>query len=304
MMDGAAVSEFMEGFHREGKMRMRTWLITGCSSGLGRAFALAALENGDRVVATARQAEAVDGIARAFPDRALALALDIRDGAQGRAVVESAVARFGGVDILVNNAGYSYRAAVEEGEDEEVRSLFETNFFGAVSMIKAVLPSMRQRQTGTIVNISSDAGRGASPGSGYYAATKFALEGMSEALRKEVAPLGIRVLVVEPGAFRTSIKGASMRQSKAPMADYADTAGRRREENLRGHGTQRGDPARAAQALITALAAKAMPSRLVIGPDAFAFIANEVALQAAELEAWKDLSLSTDFATGKQKPAR
>ncbi len=277
---------------------MRTWLITGCSSGLGRAFARGALERGDRVVATARQAAAVEDVAKAFPDRALALALDIRDPAQARAVVDRAVGHFGGIDILVNNAGYAYRAAVEEGEDEEVRSLFETNFFGAVSMIKAVLPSMRQRRTGTIVNISSDAGRGASPGSGYYAATKFALEGLSEALRKEVAPLGIRVLVVEPGAFRTSIKGASMRQSKVPLADYADTAGRRREENLKSHSTQRGDPARAAQALMTALAARKMPSRLVIGPDAFEFIVNEVALQAAELEAWKELSLGTDFAAG------
>lgn len=278
-------------------MRMRTWLITGCSSGLGRAFALAALERGDRVVATARQAAAVEDIARAFPDRALALALDIRDAGQARAAVERAVAHFGGIDVLVNNAGYSYRAAVEEGEDEEVRSLFETNFFGAVSMIRAVLPSMRTRRTGTIVNISSDAGRGASPGSGYYAATKFALEGLSEALRKEVAPLGIRVLVVEPGAFRTSIKGAA-RQSRVPLADYAETAGRRREENLKGHGRQRGDPARAAQALMTALAAEKMPSRLVIGPDAFEFIANEVAMQAAELETWKELSLGTDFAAG------
>ncbi|MDR3495056.1 MAG: SDR family NAD(P)-dependent oxidoreductase [Ancalomicrobiaceae bacterium] len=186
-----------------------------------------------------------------FPHKtALAAALDVTDKDAVEGAVKLAQDRFGSIDVLVNNAGYGYRAAVEEGDDREVAALFATNFFGTVSMIKAVLPGMRARRSGTILNVSSIAGRLAAPGSGYYSASKFAIEGLSDALRKEVAPLGIRVTVIEPGAFRTDFAGRSLHQASADIADYASTAGPRRKENDKTHGTQAGDPERAARALV------------------------------------------------------
>lgn len=195
---------------------MSTWFITGCSTGLGRALATAVLERGWNAVVTARSVDKVQDIADAHPDTALALALDVTDSAEVTAAVEQAEARFGNVDVLVNNAGHGYRSAVEESDDAEVAALFATNFHGPVAMIKAVLPGMRARREGAIVNVSSIAGQYSAPGSGYYSATKFALEGMSDALRKEVGPLGIKVLVVEPGAFRTDFAGRSLQQSPPP----------------------------------------------------------------------------------------
>jgi len=202
------------------------------------------------------------------------------------------------VDVLVNNAGYGYRAAVEEGDEKEVADLFATNFFGTVSMIKAVLPSMRARRNGTILNVSSIAGRLAAPGSGYYSATKFAVEGMSDALRKEVAILGIRVAILEPGAFRTDFAGRSLHQARANIADYASTAGPRRKENDKTHGTQPGDPERAAQAIIKLVAASTVPARLLLGSDAVKIVGGELDTQRQEIDAWKDVSISTDFPSG------
>ena len=229
---------------------MKTWLITGCSTGLGKSLAKAVLEHGDNVVVTARNPTSVEDLVSAHPETAVAAALDVTDRIQVAEAVQLADERFGGVDVLVNNAGYGYRSAVEEAEEVDVQALFATNFFGTVAMIKAVLPKMRSRRDGTIVNLSSIAGRQAAPGSGYYAATKFAVAGMSDALRLELAPLGIRVMVVEPGAFHTDFAGRSLMQSKIPINDYAQTAGRRRKENDTMHGTQPGDPERAAQVLI------------------------------------------------------
>jgi len=274
---------------------MSTWLITGCSSGLGRALAEAVLDAGHNAVITARTPETLSEIVSAHPDTALALPLDVRDHKQVLAVAQRAHEHFGDVDVLVNNAGHGYRAAVEEGEPDEVQELFETNFAGPVDLIKQVLPGMRRRRSGTIINISSIAGRMSNPGSGYYSATKAALEGMSYGLRMEVAPLGVRVVVVEPGAFRTDFSGRSLQQSATPIDDYAGTAGLRRKENDRTHGTQPGDPARAAQALITIAESADPPLRLLLGSDAVEVIRAELDRQRAEIDAWEHLSRSTDF---------
>jgi len=276
---------------------MPTWLITGCSTGLGRHLAEAVLGRGYNAIVTARDAAKVQDLVDAHPDTALALALDVTEDVQVANAVQQAEERFGSVDVLVNNAGYGYRAAGEEGEEPEVAKLFDTNFFGPVAMIKAVLPGMRARRDGAIVNISSIGARISPPGSGYYSAAKAALEAMSASLRRELEPLGITVTVVEPGGFRTDFAGRSLQQSRDAIADYADTAGRRRKEHDTAHGTQPGDPARAAQAIITAVEAPDSPFLLLLGKDALAGFRAVVEAQDKELEAWEELSLSTGFST-------
>lgn len=276
---------------------MPTWLITGCSTGLGRHIAQEVLARGYNAIVTARNAATVQDLVDAHPDTALALALDVTDDTQVTNAVQQAEERFGSVDVLVNNAGYGYRAAVEEGEEPEVAKLFATNFFGPVAMIKAVLPGMRARRDGAIVNISSIGARISPPGSGYYSASKSALEAMSASLRKELEPLGITVTVVEPGGFRTDFAGRSLQQAREAIADYADTAGRRRKEHDTAHGTQPGDPARAAQAIITAVEAPDSPLLLLLGKDALAGFRAVIDAQDKELEAWQELSLSTGFPT-------
>jgi NAD(P)-dependent dehydrogenase (short-subunit alcohol dehydrogenase family) len=274
---------------------MSTWLITGCSTGLGRALARAVLDRGDNAVVTARDVATVRDLADAHPDTALALPVDVTDGAQVTRAVRAAEERFGGVDVLVNNAGYGYRAAVEEGDDADVQRLFAANFFGAVAMIKAVLPGMRARRSGAIVNVSSIGARRTPEGSGYYAAAKAALEGMSGSLRKELAPLGITVTAVEPGAFRTDFSGRSLGQSPTVIDDYADTAGRRRKEHDTEHGTQKGDPAKAAQALIAAVESSDPPALLLLGRDALDTFRQIHDAQRAEVDAWQKLTSSTDI---------
>lgn len=277
---------------------MTTWLITGCSTGLGRSLAEAVLDRGDNAIVTARDAAAVADVVKAYPDTAFAVSLDVTDHGQVAEAVREAQARFGAVDVLVNNAGYGYRAAVEEGDDVDVQRLFATNFFGTVAMIKAVLPGMRARRQGVIVNVSSIGARVRPPGSGYYAAAKSAVEGMSGSLRAELRPLGIAVMVVEPGAFRTDFAGRSLTQSAEAIADYAETAGRRRKERDAVHGTQPGDPAKAAQAIITAVTADAPPALLLLGTDALRFIGDVLDAERAELEAWREVSAGTDFTDG------
>jgi NAD(P)-dependent dehydrogenase (short-subunit alcohol dehydrogenase family) len=274
---------------------MATWLITGCSTGLGRALAEAVLASGDNAVVTARDADAVGGLVEAYSGTGLALALDVTDGGQIEAAVRAAGERFGGVDVLVNNAGYGYRAAVEEGDPDDVRRLFDTNFFGAVALIKAVLPGMRERRRGAIVNVSSIGARISPPGSGYYAAVKAALEGMTASLRKEVGPLGITAMAVEPGGFRTDFAGRSLTQAATPIADYADTAGKRRKENDTADGTQPGDPAKAAQAIITAVRAAEPPALLLLGNDALSAYGAVLDAQRAEMEQWRELSAGTNI---------
>ena len=276
---------------------MTTWLITGCSTGLGRAFAEAVLARGDHAVVTARDVTKVQDLAEKHPDTALALPLDVTDDAQVAAAVAAAEERFDGVDVLVNNAGYGYRAAVEEGDDEDVRQLFDTHVFGTVRTIKAVLPGMRARRSGTIVNLSSIGARICPEGSGYYAAVKAAIEALTLSLRKEVAPLGITAMVVEPGGFRTDFAGRSLAQSAQPIADYADTAGRRRKEHDTVHGTQPGDPAKAAAALITAVESEEPPYMLLLGEDASDGFRAALESLRTEVDVWESVSRSTGFDT-------
>ncbi|MGO4490632.1 oxidoreductase [Arthrobacter sp. 2YAF22_2] len=272
---------------------MATWLITGCSTGLGRALAQAVLARGHNAVVTARNVSTLQDIAAAFPDTALALPLDVTDRDQISAAVQQARTRFGGVDVLVNNAGYGYRAAVEEADDADIRRLFDTNVFGAVDMIKAVLPDMRARKAGSILNISSIGARIKAAGSGYYSATKAALEGISGSLRNELQPLGIHVTVIEPGAFRTDFAGRSLTQSATAIGDYAETAGKRRKENDTVHGTQQGDPAKAAEAILAVAESADPPALLVLGEDAFNAFGAVAQAERADLDRWRDLSLST-----------
>lgn len=274
---------------------MSTWLITGCSTGLGRALAEAVIAAGHNAVVTARDAAKVTDLAEATPDRVLAVALDVTKPAHVTSAVRRGHERFGGLDALVNNAGYGYRAAVEEGDDAEVRELFETHFFGTVAMIKAVLPGMRARRSGAIVNISSIGATVTPVGSGYYAAAKAAIEGISGALRGELAPLGISVTVVEPGAFRTDFAGRSLAQSAEVIDDYAATAGQRRKENDTMHGNQAGDPAKAAAAIIAAVESSEPPGFLLLGPDALALYRHVADARAGEIAKWEAVTSGTNF---------
>jgi NAD(P)-dependent dehydrogenase (short-subunit alcohol dehydrogenase family) len=274
---------------------MSTWLITGCSTGLGRSLAEAVIAANRNAVVTARDAAKVADLAEGKPDRVLALPLDVTDPSQVSAVVSEGEERFGGIDVLVNNAGYGYRAAVEEGDDPDIRTLFETHFFGAVAMIKAVLPGMRARRSGAIVNISTIGVQIMPAGSGYYAASKAALEGVSGALRGELEPLGISVIVVEPGAFRTDFAGRSLSQSTTVIDDYADTAGKRRKEHDRAHGTQPGDPARAAQAIIAAVQSDEPPAFLLLGSDALTTYRRLAEARLDTIRTWEHLTTSTDI---------
>lgn len=275
---------------------MTTWLITGCSTGLGRALAAAAIDAGHEVVATARDTSRIADLAEGRPN-AVTAALDVTDPAQVDAAVDTATDRFGDVDVLVNNAGYGYRAAVEEGDDADVRALFETHFFGTVAMIKAVLPGMRARRHGAIVNLSSIGAQTNAAGSGYYAGVKAAIEGLTGSLRKELAPLGISATIVEPGGFRTDFAGRSLTQSETVIEDYAETAGRRRKETDTTHGTQPGDPAQAAAAIMRAVGAEQPPEFLLLGRDALEGYRKTHDARDAEIALWEDVTCSTDLET-------
>lgn len=271
------------------------WFITGCSSGFGRAFAQAAVAHGFRVVATARDVAALDELVHGRAEQVLPLQLDVTNVAQIRAAVAEAERRFGGIDVLVNNAGYGYMAAVEEGEEEQIRALFETNFFGLAALTRAVLPGMRTRRRGTIVNIASVAGIIGFAGSGYYAATKFAVEGLTESLAAEVEPLGIRVMLVEPGPFRTDWAGRSLKRTAHAIADYAESAGKRRAAIGEDSGKQPGDPARAAEALIAAVRSPKPPRHLVLGRTGLEGVERQLASMLDEVRSWEPTSVSADF---------
>jgi NAD(P)-dependent dehydrogenase (short-subunit alcohol dehydrogenase family) len=271
------------------------WLVTGCSTGLGRAIAREALESGYRVVVTARDTATIDDLVEAHGERAIALSLDVTDPVQAAAVIASAEQRFGAVDVLVNNAGYGYLGAIEEGVEADVRAMFETNVFGTWQMVKAVLPGMRERGRGHVVNISSVGGLTTFAGVGFYHMAKFAVEALSETLAKEVAPLGIGVTVVEPGAFRTDFRGRSMKQSSIRLAAYDQTAGKARDGVLAGHGTQVGDPMLGAKAIIAALKAERPPLHLVLGGDAVDLVRQKLSDLQYDLNTWEALSRSTNF---------
>jgi NAD(P)-dependent dehydrogenase (short-subunit alcohol dehydrogenase family) len=272
----------------------RTWLITGVSSGFGRALAQAALARGDRVAGTLRQAGQLDDFRGLAPDRAVPVYMDVTDGDAVERGVREAVGALGHVDVLVNNAGYGLTGAIEELDDRATRDQFEANVFGALAVTRAVLPHMRARRTGTIVQVSSMAALRPRPGLGVYAASKAALEAISEALALEVAPLGIRVLILEPGAFRTDWAGRSM-VHVTPIDDYDETVRPTRERLARLDGIQVGDPARAAQAIIEAVDSAEAPLRLALGGDAVDLIRDALAGRSADVAAWEQTSRGTDF---------
>ncbi|MET0684811.1 MAG: oxidoreductase [Solirubrobacteraceae bacterium] len=276
-------------------MAPRTWLITGCSSGFGRRLAEVALERGDAVVATARRPRALGDLVALAPDRVLTVALDVTSPAAITGAVEAAEERFGGVDVLVNNAGFGSVGAIEEVEPEHLRDMMETMFFGPVALTRAVLPGMRARGTGAIVQMSSMGGQLSPPGFGAYCAAKFALEAASESLAAEVAPLGLRVLIVEPGSFRTEFAGDRLHRSPSLPA-YAETVGPNRAFLDGQHGSQEGDPRLAAEAIAAALDADAPPLRLALGDDAVAAIRGALEGRLAELSRWEAASRATAFA--------
>jgi NAD(P)-dependent dehydrogenase (short-subunit alcohol dehydrogenase family) len=273
---------------------MSRWLITGCSTGFGREIAGAALEAGHSVVVTARRADSVHDFVDEFGERAVAVALDVTDADQVAAVVASADAAFGGIDVLVNNAGHGYLSAVEEGEDAEVRQLFEVNYFGAVNMIKAVLPAMRARGSGHIINMSSMTGLVANPPNAYYSSTKFALEAITEALATEVRPLGIKVTAIEPGAFRTDWATRSMKESGTPIADYVDVAARKDLiKQFAGH--LPGDPKKVAEAVLMVTTLDEPPLRLLLGRDVLKAMRDKIAALSSSIEEWKAVTKNVNF---------
>jgi len=278
------------------------WFITGCSTGLGRALAQRVLEHGHRAVATARNPMQLDDLVSAYPRATLSVALDVADAAQVSAAVSQAEQAFGRIDVLVNNAGYGYLAAVEEGEDDEVRAMFETNFFGLVALTKRVLPGMRTRGAGHIINISSVGGFIGNPGGGYYNATKFAVEGLTEALAKEVKPLGIRVTAVEPGPFRTDWAGRSLKQARHAIAAYAITAGARRAEIAGRSGKQPGDPTRAADAIIQVVECTDPPLNLILGHDGLTRVRAKLRDLVASIDKWEAVTVGADFPVQTPSP--
>jgi NAD(P)-dependent dehydrogenase (short-subunit alcohol dehydrogenase family) len=276
--------------------RKAVWFITGCSKGFGRAVAGQALAHGYRVVATARRQDDLTDLVTAHGEDAMALELDVTNPSQIEAATRAAEARFGAIDVLVNNAGYGYLAAIEEGDDSDMRALFEANVFAPVNLIKAVLPGMRARGTGHIVNFSSAGGFVTYPAVGYYHMAKFAMEGLSETLEQEVRPLGVSVTIVEPGPFRTDFRGSrSMKQSRTRLPAYEQTAGKARDSTLAGDGKQVGDPDRGAQAIIAALEAKQPPLHLVLGADALKQFRQKVTRLERDWKDWEEVTRSTDF---------
>ena len=269
------------------------WFITGCSTGFGRELAAHLLAGGYRTVVTARNPDSLKDLG--VHQNALVLKLDVTDQAQIDAAVKAAEARFGRIDVLVNNAGLGYFAAVEESEDDEVRWMFDVNVFGLGRMTSAVLPGMRQRRSGFIVNLSSIAGIRSFPGLGYYNATKFAVEGLSEALWQEVEPLGIKVMVVEPSGFRTDWAGRSANESAQQIADYAATAGEKRRQLRTVSGKQPGDPARAVQAIVSAVESAKPPHRLLLGNAAYELAMAKVADLQREFAAGEAIARGADF---------
>ena len=272
----------------------KVWFITGASRGFGLELTRAALACGDRVVATARRPETITA-ALGEHDNLVGVALDVTNEAQAIAAAEAAVARFGRIDVLVNNAGYGLLGAVEEASAQEVEQQFATNVFGVLTVTRAVLPQMRRQRSGRILNISSIGGYAAYPGWGVYGATKFAVEGLTEALDAELSPLGIRATVVEPGFFRTDfLDASSLVRVRTEIAAYADTVGAMREHMASANHQQPGDPAKLAAALLTLADSETPPVRLPLGSDTVYRITEKNRKVESELAAWQALAVSTD----------
>jgi NAD(P)-dependent dehydrogenase (short-subunit alcohol dehydrogenase family) len=274
----------------------KTFLITGVSSGLGRAFAAGALAAGHRVIGTVRSVTAIDEFTSLAPDRAFGAVLDVTDFENVPYVVAAVERAVGPIDVLVNNAGYGQEGILEETSLDQVRRQFDANVFGAVALIKAVLPGMRERRSGHIINVTSMGGFITMPGITAYCGSKFALEGISEALGKEVKHLGIHVTALAPGQFRTDWAGRSMVRTERSIGDYDEVMNPVRAGRQAKSGNQPGDPARAAQALLALVEAKSPPTRLYLGADALQLVAAKLDAMKAEMAAWEDISRSTDFA--------
>jgi NAD(P)-dependent dehydrogenase (short-subunit alcohol dehydrogenase family) len=272
-----------------------TWFITGCSTGFGRIFAEKALRRGDNVVATARSLESLDDLGAGYPDRLLKLALDVTDSSQIVAAVKAAESRFHVIDILVNNAGYGYFAAIEEGSDADIRALFDANVFGLAAVTRAVLPGMRARGYGRIVNLSSIAGLSANPAAGYYAASKHAVEAISEALSHEGAPFGIKVLIVEPGPYRTDFAGRSVKTGEAIDAYAGGPAARNISTILASDGQQDGDPQKAIDLVVDVLDSENAPLRLILGKSAIDRARGKLAWVLEDIARYEDRSVATVF---------
>ena len=272
----------------------RVWLITGATSGFGRSLSEAAIEAGDIVVGAVRSPDRLDDLVAAHPDQASAVQLDVTDTRRAPAVVDEVVARHGRIDVLVNNAGRTFVGAMEETTEDDLRSLFDLHFFGPAALTRAVLPQMRRQGSGAVVQMSSVGGQITGPGFGAYCATKFALEGMTQAMSQEV-DFGVRFLIVEPGAFRTGLFDPNAAGQAVAMPEYAATVGPTREYLVSGNGTQAGDPARAARAILTALDSPNPPLRLALGADAILNIREQLHAHEGELAQWEGLGRDTAF---------
>jgi NAD(P)-dependent dehydrogenase (short-subunit alcohol dehydrogenase family) len=273
----------------------RVWFITGTSQGFGHELVRAALEIGDSVIATSRTPEKVAADFAGETDRLLAVSLDLRNPAQIAKTVQSAINRFGHIDVLVNNAGHGLLGAVEEASDGEIANVYETNVFGLLRVTRAVLPYFRKQHSGHIVNISSIGGLVGMAGWGIYNSTKFAIEGLSEALAEEVAPLGIQVTIVEPGPFRTDFLGSSLTETSKVIPDYDKTAGRTRATANERNGKQPGDPALAADAIVQAVISEKPPLHLLLGDMAYELAIKKLDDLQSEFNTWQEVTLSSDY---------
>lgn len=278
---------------------MKTWLITGCSSGIGKGIAKAVLESGDQAVVTARKPETVKELVEQYPETAIAVALDVCDQSSIDTAVKAAYEKFGTIDVLVNNAGYGYRGAVEEGEDAEVRRMYETNLFGPIALIKAVLPKMREQKSGYILNVTSIAAARSAIGSAYYASSKAALELLTNGLMQEVAPLGIKAMVVQPGAFNTRFSDQQSLQGTSNIIhDYESAVGNRRPGNFVNHHDQAGDPEKAGKVIVEVVNGDDLPQILTLGEAAVTAVKKALETKMSELDKWADVSASCDYNKG------
>lgn len=274
---------------------MKTWLITGCSSGLGKGIAKAVLERGERAAITARDLGKLKEFQEQYPDQVLTLRLDLNDRDSMKQTVEQTIAHFGGIDVLVNNAGHGYRAAVEESEPEQISELFETNFFAPAELMKLVLPRMREKKSGIIVNVTSIGAVRGALGNGYYSAAKGALELLTEALAKETAHLGIQTMLVEPGAFRTGFYDEALGESRIKIPDYDVISDRYRKDHLVNHRDQAGDPMKGGEVIVETILGGKMPFRLLLGSDAAGAAKTELENRLKEIEDWMETSRRSDF---------
>jgi NAD(P)-dependent dehydrogenase (short-subunit alcohol dehydrogenase family) len=277
----------------------RVWFITGCSTGFGRLLSEEVLKSGGKVVVTARKPEQVADFEQRYPENAKALALDVTDKAQVDRAVAASIERFGHVDVIVNNAGYGVAGAIEEVSEAEFRPMFETNVFGLLSVTRSFLPHLRERRSGHILNLSSIGGLISTPGMGYYNATKFAVEGLSEALAAELAPLGIHVTIIEPGPFRTDFLGRSGQLAAISIADYDGTAANMRKYFSDQDGKQKGDPVRAVRAMIQVVESPNPPLRLLLGVSALQRIRGKFDTWQREIAAWESTTTGADYPEGQ-----